>query len=287
MIKKLAKKLRNTVDIHVFLRLYICLLVLSCFVAAMCYVYDMSTRTAGVILDATYLGKMFFASIVLAAILTITIVSPAFAMKAFGDKGGNEPDRQVRVILSQAYKPIFERYFTALVYPLLLILAVVPLEMLALIVGNIALEKLILAQMILLATAFAFTAFGLAVSSLMKSQRVSDVLIYATTLTITFGLPLFLWLVLSSSVFSRSSRWVRAILFYGIRVISGFSPVSAAVFTEIGLRDSNIWFSWLRVDATHRIPVPSAWIIYVIVCLIVVVTMLRVAVHRERQLMLS
>jgi hypothetical protein len=73
-------------------------------------------------------------------------------------------------------------------------------------------------------------------------------------------------------------------LIYLAIFLASTSPISAAVLTELFLEQENaILYFWYDVDATHRIPIPSAWIVYTLVYVGVALVLLLVTVLRVRQ----
>jgi hypothetical protein len=178
-----------------------------------------------------------------------------------------------------------------LTYVFLLILAAVPMESLAFVLGGVVVEELALALIILLVTALAFAAVGLFFSSWLRTTLASTVLTYGTAVAAMVGLPALL--VLSSALIgpwmygsgSPPSSWVvQAVLNYGLYLGVGLSPVTAAVLTETTLQDQNtIWFFWRDIDATHRILIPSAWIVYTVVYVALALVLLLLAVLRVRR----
>jgi hypothetical protein len=77
---------------------------------------------------------------------------------------------------------------------------------------------------------------------------------------------------------------VEAILTYALYIIAGLSPVTAAIFTRIALEEHDaLWYFWMDVDATHRILIPSAWIVYTVAYLVLALVLLWLAVLRVRR----
>jgi hypothetical protein len=59
--------------------------------------------------------------------------------------------------------------------------------------------------------------------------------------------------------------------------------VTAAIFSRITLEEQGaIWYFWMDVDGTHRILIPSAWIVYTVVYLALALVLLWLAVLRVR-----
>jgi len=82
----------------------------------------------------------------------------------------------------------------------------------------------------------------------------------------------------------RSSWVAETVLMYLAFFIVSLSPISAAVASEIILTEENaILYFWYDIDTTHRIPVPSFWIIYTLVYFALALVLLLITILRVRQ----
>lgn len=288
LIKELRVRMRGA---RAFVVLTVYLLLLSCFTSIIYYSYSSLSRAPGGGPDMVYLGKTVFASVVLIEILLVTFITPAFTAGTISGERERKTYELLRTTLLPAGKLVVGKLGSALTYMFLLILAAVPLESLAFILGGVVMEELMLALVILLVTAFAFAAVGLLFSSLAHTTLVSTVLVYSAALLMSVGLPallLFLSILLGPLVsgysLSPPSWIVQAVLHYALYLAAGLSPITAAIFTEATLEEHNtIWIFWENVGATHRIPIPSAWIVYAVVYLAVGLVSLLAAIARVRQ----
>jgi ABC-type transport system involved in multi-copper enzyme maturation permease subunit len=288
LIKELRGRMRGA---RAFVLLTIYLLLLSCFTSIIYYTYDASVRGPGGGAEMAYVGKTIFATVVLLQIFTVTFITPALTAGAISGERERQTYELLRTTLLPAHKLVAGKLASALIYVILLILAAVPLESLAFVLGGVVVEQLALALVILLVTALAFAAIGLFSSSLVRTTRASTGLAYATTVLTTVGLPVLLSIsaaLMGPSVYgfgtSTPSWVVQAILAYLLYLTAGLSPITAAVFTQIALEEENaIWFFWMDVDPTHRIPIPSAWIVYTLIYLALALLLLLLTVLRVRR----
>lgn len=296
LIKELRGRMRGA---RAFVVLTVYLLLLSCITSVIYYGYSATAvGPGGGPEDMAYLGKAIFASVVLIEILMVTAIAPSFTTGAISGERERKTYELLRTTLLPARKLISGKLTSALALTVLLILAAVPLESLAFVLGGVVVEEVVLALVILLVTALAFASFGLFYSSLARSTRVSTTLTYVTTLLAVIGLPVLLVLLtiaLDALAYSSPSshswieralaRWaVEAALTYGIYLTAGLSPITAAVFTQMTLEEEGtIGFFWLDIDSTHRILIPSAWIVYTVAYLVLTLVLLLLAVARVRQ----
>jgi ABC-2 type transport system permease protein len=289
LIKELRGRMRGA---RAFVVLTVYLALLSCFTSIIYYTYTASASGPGGGPDMVYLGKTIFDSVVLIEIFMVVFITPAFTAGAISGERERKTYELLRTTLLSGRQLVSGKLAAALTYMLLLIMAAVPLESLAFVLGGVVVDELALALVILLVTAFAFAAAGLCFSSLARTTLVSTVLTYATALLATVGLPvllLFFAVVLAdpfTSGFSTSSPpWtLQAALMYALHLTAGLSPVTAAIFTEVALEEeSAVWYFWQDIDATHRVPIPCAWIVYTAVYLALALVLLLVAVRRVRK----
>ncbi|MFQ6102351.1 MAG: ABC transporter permease [Anaerolineae bacterium] len=288
LIKELRARMRGA---RAFVVLTVYLLLMSCIASIIYYSYSTNARGPGSGLDMTYLGKAVFATVVLLEIFAVTAIAPSFTAGAISGERERKTYELLRTTLLPARKLVSGKLTAALAYTFLLILAAVPLESLAFMLGGVVVEELVLAVIVLLVTAFAFSAIGLFFSSLTRSTRASTTLTYVATLLTTIGLPVLL--VISSVALdpymysygpSPRSWVVQAILTYTLYLAAGLSPITAAIFAEMALEQENaVWFFWMDVGSSHRILIPSAWIVYTIAYLGLALVLLLVAVLRVRR----
>ena len=289
----LTKELRGRMrGARAFVVLTVYLVLLSCFTAVIYYAYTagVSGSISGV--DRAELGKAVFASVVLIEVFMVAFITPAFTAGAISGERERKTYELLRATLLSARQLVWGKLASAVTYVVLLILAAVPLESLAFVMGGVVVEELALALVILLVTAFAFAVVGLFFSSLARTTLASTVLTYATVLLTTVGLPLLLFIValvvaepLAYGHGSYTPSWVVEVgLVYVLAFTAGLSPITAAVFTQLALEEENaIWYFWYDVDSTHRIPIPSGWTIYTVAFLALALILLVVTILRVRR----
>ena len=288
LIKELRARMRGA---RAFVVLTVYLLLMSCIASLIYYTYSASSRGPGNWSEMANLGKVVFATVVFLEIFAVAAIAPSFTAGAISGERERKTYELLRTTLLPARKLVFGKLTAALAYTVLLILAAVPLQSLAFVLGGVVVEEVVLAVVVLLVTAFAFSAIGLFFSSLSRSTRVSTTLTYVTTLLTTIGLPVLmvvLAVALDPYMYGYGSlpySWVvEAILTYALYLGAGLSPVTAVIFTKVALEEeSAVWFFWMDIDSTHRILLPSAWIVYTTVYLGLALVLLLLAVLQVRR----
>jgi ABC-type transport system involved in multi-copper enzyme maturation permease subunit len=286
LIKELRGRMRGA---RAFVVLTVYLLLLSCFTSLIYYAYTALSNDVGSGADMTYLGQAIFATVVIIEIFMVTFITPAFTAGAISGERERKTYELLRTTLLTAPKLVFGKLSSALTYMFLLILAAVPVESLAFILGGVVLEELAVALLMLLVTALAFAAIGILFSSFMRSTLASTVLAYITALLLTIGLPLVMLIsvgLLDTVLYDWDpSAWiVEAALMYLICFIISLSPVSAAIAAEIVLQqEGSLWYFWYDVDSGHRIIIPSFWISYTVIYLALALLLLLITILRVRR----
>ncbi len=286
LIKELRGRMRGA---RAFVVLTAYLLLLSCFTTVVYYAYTASSRGPGGGPDMAYLGKAIFATVAIIEIFMVTFITPAFTAGAISGERERQTYEVLRTTLLSARKLVFGKLSSALTYVFLLILAAVPLQSLAFVLGGVVIEELAVALILLLVTAFAFAAIGMMFSAFARTTLVSTVLTYIFALILTIGLPLFMLVgigVIDALWYDYDPpTWIIEAMFtYLVYFIVSLSPISAAIGTEIMLEEENsILYFWHVINSRHSIPIPSFWITYVIIYVLIALVLLLVTVLKVRR----
>jgi ABC-type transport system involved in multi-copper enzyme maturation permease subunit len=265
LVKELRGRMRGA---RAFVVLTVYLLLLSCFTSLIYYAYTRSSSTPGSGPQMAYLGKTIFSSVVLIELFLVSFITPAFTAGAISGEREHRTYEVLRTTLLPARRLVSGKLTSALTYVFLLILAALPLESLAFMLGGVVVEELVLALVVLLVTAFAFASMGLFCSSLARTTLVSTVLSYGTVVLVTIGFPILILVfsgiwsepILYGSTPPTSWQIVLVYVFYGL--ISA-SPITAAVLTETTLEQyDSVWYFRQSVGSGPSILIPSAWTIF-------------------------
>jgi ABC-type transport system involved in multi-copper enzyme maturation permease subunit len=200
----------------------------------------------------------------------------------------------LRTTLLSARKLVWGKLAVALSFMLLLILASLPLQSLAFILGGVTLVELLAGLTMLLAATFFFAVVGLFFSSWLRRTLVSTVLTYVVSLLIIIGVPIFM--LLSTSLvgvtldnLDRYALVIQVFIAYLINFLVGVTPLPAALFSEIMLEEYNsLFFSWetltrMGTGQSIRIPLIAPWIIYTVASVLVGLILLRIAIRRVQR----
>jgi ABC-type transport system involved in multi-copper enzyme maturation permease subunit len=148
------------------------------------------------------IGRLFFAGITAVELGLICLLAPALT----ADLISGERERQTLDLL--LVTPLSRRQIVvgklvaALGSLLLLIVLALPIQAVAVLIGGVGLEELLLGQLILVLTATTYGCVGLYWSARLRTTRAAMLFSYVTTLIGTGGVPLiFLLLVIGDGLF--------------------------------------------------------------------------------------
>lgn len=253
LLKELRGRMRGA---RAFVVLTIYLLLMSCMVGLMYTALTINFQIANYGFDLVQVGRVVFIVVVLVEVLLVAFITPAFTAGAITGERERRTYELLRSTLLPARKIVFGKLTAALTYMGLLVLAALPLEALAFMLGGVVFSELVLAFLVLSVTVLSVSAAGFFFSALMRTTLVATVLTYALVLLMSFVVPI-LALVLSSIV--SYSGFLSDLLEFGAYLVVSLSPIGAGLLTAIGLEESgSLWL----FDIGFSFRVPAAWLIY-------------------------
>lgn len=273
MLKELRSQMRGW---RAFVVLTVYLLLLGCVTVGLYLsVYATYSAMAGMgggLAGATT-GRTLFGGIVLLELLLVCFIAPAFTAGSIaGEQERLTYDLLVTTLL-RSRSIVSGKLGAALAYIVLLILAALPLQSLAFILGGVTPVEVFIALVGLLVTALISASVGLFFSSLVRSTILSTVLTYGAVLFVTMGLPFVGVMILTPIVavlgnYAITSWQVQALLIYGLGLLACTNPFITAVLTELVLLEEGaVLFFTVPVDG-HNILLVSPWAVYVLLCLL-------------------
>ncbi len=293
----LEKELRGRMrSLRAFIVLTAYVLLLSCLASLVYYAAASGMRTSFSLPDLPTLGKAVFATSILAQIFMVAFITPALTAGAISGERERKTYEVLRTTLLPARKLIWGKLTAALSFMILLILAALPLQSLAFMLGGVTLPEFLAGLAMLLAATFFFAVGGLFFSTWTRRTLVSTVLAYALSLIVIIGLPAVMLLSISivGSTVAVGGPFtdeiplsLQIIGSYLLLLLVGATPLPAALFSEIMLEEENSLFIFWQTLSTAtrsvRVLVVSPWIIYVVVSLLVSLILLRIAIRRVQR----
>lgn len=283
MIKELRGRMRGT---RAFVVLTVYLVLMSGFASLLYFAYAASTHVRSGP-EGQIVGKIVFGGIVGIELFLVCFIAPAFTSSAISGERERRTLDLLRTTLLPARSLVMGKLTSALSFIVLLLLAAVPLQSLAFLLGGVAPEEVLIALGILVTTALAFGTVGVFFSALMRRTLGASVLTYTFALLTTLGLPLLLLTFLPiTSIFyyNTPDPLVEALLYYIGGFLVAINPIATAVATEAILiqQHSAVYFT-VSLSNGVSIPLVSPWLVYIPFYLLLsaVLILLSVAVVRR------
>jgi ABC-2 type transport system permease protein len=231
-------------------------------------------------------GRTLFSGVVLLELLLVCFIAPAFTA---GSISGERERLTYDLLVTTLLRPrsiVSGKLGAALAYVVLLILAALPLQSLAFVLGGVTPVEVFIALVGLLVTALISASVGLFFSSLVRSTIFSTVLTYGAVLFMTVGLP-FVGLMLLTPVIalldgSTPSWLMQALIIYGLGFLACTNPFITAVLTELVLLEKGaVLFFTVPVDG-HNLPLVAPWTVYVLLCLLTSLALIALSMRLVR-----
>ena len=271
VLKELRGRMRGN---RAFVVLTIYLALMSLFTLLLYFTYAASTNVDVYGPSGQVVGKIVFGGLVGIELFLVCFIAPAFTAGAISGERERQTYELLRTTLLPARSLVIGKLASALSFIVLMLLAAVPLQSLAFLLGGVALEEVLISLVVLLATALASGTTGIFFSTVMRRTLGASVLTYATALASVLGLPLLMLVFLPvygiffSSYSTPPSPILQAVLVYSFGLLVCLNPLATAFFTETILVDqhSALGMTFPLVNGS-TIPLVSPWIPYTFLCL--------------------
>jgi hypothetical protein len=264
MVKELRGRMRGS---RAFWVLSAYLVLMSGFVLLLYTVYVAATNSASSGVSNQLVGKFVFGAVVSIELMLVCFIAPAFTAGTISGERERQTYDLLRTTLLPARALVLGKLGSALSFILLLLVAALPLQSLAFLLGGVAIEEVVIASLLLVATAFFYGASGVFFSAVMRRTLASTVLTYAFALFSLLGLPLLLSVLvpLISIAFTNwsPSPLVQAVFMYIFWALLATNAVGTAIATEIILvSEHSALFFQLPVGPSGNIWLISPWAPY-------------------------
>ena len=231
-------------------------------------------------------GRDLLNGIVAFVTLLVLFLAPAFTA---GTISGERERQTFDLLMTTLLKPrsiVLGKMGAALAYLVLLILAVVPLESLAFMIGGVAPEEIGVSLVVLLFTALLYGGIGIFWSSLMRSTIAATVLSYASVLFLLLGLP-FIWFVgtmmMAATAGPGASGFTGSVAYvYFAGLIISANPILAMGFSEAFFRAGKPLFAYVDSSLINgkSILIIQPWLVFCMIALVGSLALLAFSVRR-------
>lgn len=263
-VKELRSRMRGRRAIIV---LTVYLLVMSGFITLLYLLYaSASSQPYGP--DPRQAGKTIFGAVTGIQVLLVVFIGPSFTAGAISGEKERQTYELLRTTLLSANSLVMGKLISALSYVFLLILAAVPLQSIAFLLGGVSLVELLLTESLILVSAVAFALLGLFFSAFMRSTLAASVITFATALALTLGLPAAAMIVVPivGAMVSgpATTPLTEVVLVYlGLSLATTNLPATI-IISEVLLIQEDALFLTTETIAGYTVYLFSPWTIYLV-----------------------
>lgn len=230
-----------------------------------------------------YAGKAVFGAVTLIQAIMVLFIGPAATAGAISGEKERQTYDILRTTLLSAEEFVGGKLLSSLSYVFLLVIASIPLQSIALLLGGIALSEIIISQLLILVAAIAYALLGLFASSRLRSTLAASVATYGTAIFFTIGVP---GLLVLFAIFTNSfSSWFAEILmaFILVGLVSLNLPATLIMSEIVLLEEGTLWgFSQSAGGYTYWILSP--WFINLILFSLLAFILYKLTVRRVRRI---
>lgn len=219
-------------------------------------------------------GKIVFAGLVGIELFLVCFIAPSFTAGSISGERERQTYELLRTTLLPARSLVLGKLTSALSFIVLLLMAAVPLQSLAFLLGGVAPEEVMLSLVILVVTALASGSAGIFFSAVMRRTLGASVMTYGLALMAVLGLPLLMLMFIPAydlffyGYSSSPGPLAQAIGIYLFGLLVAVNPLATAFFTELILiQDQSVLGTSYALSNGTSIFLPSPWIPYTIFCL--------------------
>jgi ABC-type transport system involved in multi-copper enzyme maturation permease subunit len=294
VLKELRGRMRGA---RAFIVLTVYLVLMSGFVLLLYNLYSAASTTPYNASSRGLVGKVVFFGVVGIELLLVSFIAPAFTVGALSGERERQTFDLLRTTLLSARSLVLGKLGSSLSFVMLLLFAAVPLQSMAFLLGGVAIEEVLVANLLLAVTAWMFCSAGVFFSSLMRRTLGATVLTYAFVLLCVLALPLLMVPVFLFGSFlsfgSGLTVWTQAFLLYAFWVLVMTNPLATVIASEVVLVNyQSLWsFSLPLTDPNTgatllNAPLISPWLPYTLLATIVGALLVSAAIYnvsrRER-----
>ena len=288
MVKELRGRMRG---VRGFAIITIFLTLMSFFTILL---YLLRVPQGGVVVTGD-LGRQLFMGVLFIELMLIIFIVPALTAGAITTERERKTYDLLQTTLITKATFVVGKLQSALGYIVLLLLSAIPLQSVAFLFGGVSEAELILALLVLLASAIALGAFGMFFSSFTERTLAATIRSYTVAIVITVALPVLALVVFQNAfgnvvnnVAARVSEnpAVEAAYIYLDMIATGLNPIMATWRSQQMLIDHQQLLT-MRVTLSSNgasIPILSPWVLLTLTYLSVTALLVLLSIRRmERQ----
>lgn len=228
-------------------------------------------------------GKLLFGMVVLLELSLLSFIAPALTAGAITSEREHRTFDLLRTTLLSARSLVLGKLSVALTYLFLLMIAALPIQSLAFLLGGVGLDELLISGLLVAVTALFFAALGLFTSSVMRRTLVSTVTSYAIIVVSYAMLGFALFTFVMFSALASNDKTLELIIAISSWVIICTNPLLTALISELILiQDQSLWYTTSAFGSLN-LPLPSPWIPFTILHTTLAIILILLSIHFVRR----
>ena len=283
-VKELRSRMRGR---RAFIVLTVYLLLMSGFITILYLLYA-SAASQPYGLDPRQAGKTIFGAVTGIQVLLVVFIGPSFTAGAISGEKERQTYELLRTTLLSANSLVMGKLISALSYVFLLILAAVPLQSIAFLLGGVSLLELLLTQSLILVSAVAFALLGLFFSALMRSTLAASVVTFASALMLTLGLPAAAMVVIpivgTMLTGPATTPLTEVVLVYLGLALATTNLPATIIISEVLLIQEDALLLTTETIAGYTVYLFSPWTVYLVLYILLSLFLYLGAVRRVRRI---
>jgi ABC-2 type transport system permease protein len=233
-------------------------------------------------------GKAVFAAVVGVEGFLVLFIGPALTASSITGEKERQTYDLLRTTLLPARSLVRGKLLSALSYLILLVIASIPLQSIAFLLGGVSPIEVVLSQLLVVVTAVAYAQLGLFFSTYMRSTLVASITTFAVALVLTVGTPLVVAIItglLGSVVFGpMTPSWtIQALLLYGGIALAATNLPATLIVSELFLLEQDSLFFYRDYISGHLVYLISPWVLYLIFFTLLFLILYLATVRRVRR----
>jgi ABC-2 type transport system permease protein len=237
-------------------------------------------------------GKAVFMGVLAIQVFMVIFVGPSFTVGAISGEKEHQTYDLLRTTLLTGKELVTGKLISALSYVFLLLIAAIPLQSVAFLLGGISGLELVLSQLIIFVAAVTFALWGLYCSSVMRSTQAASVMTFAGALLLVVGIPFIAMVggIFSGPILATTSfSWVaEVILMYVGMFLAALNLPAALIVSDLILVNEDALFFF---DQSFGVGsgggtywFPSPWWIFIILYTLLSLLLYWLSVRKVRQI---
>lgn len=228
-------------------------------------------------------GKAVFGAVALVQAIMVLFIGPAATAGAISGEKERQTYDILRTTLLSAEEFVSGKLLSALSYVFLLVIASIPLQSIAFLLGGIALSEIIITQLLIIVSAVAYSLLGLFASSLLRSTLAASVATYGTAIFFTIGVPGLAILVVL--LFESFGSWLAEILMsYTLIGLVALNLPATLIVSEMFLLEEGTLWAFSQSAGGYTYWVLSPWYINLLLFTLLALILYKATVRRVRRI---